>query len=64
MPFRERAISELFRLREGEDCIEYEKLQKNPNFDEIAKELIGGQGERQRTRIIANAFLNRGDLTE
>ena len=42
MPFRERAISQLFRLREGEDCIEYEKLQKNPNFDEIEKELTGG----------------------
>ena len=45
MPFGERTISQLFILREGGDCTEFEKLQKNPNFEEIAKELTGGQGE-------------------
>ena len=36
VPFGEKAISQLFRLRRR-DCIEYERLQKNPNFEEIAK---------------------------
>ena len=42
VPFGERAISQLFGIQEGGDCTEYEKLQRNPNFEEIVKELIGG----------------------
>ena len=64
VPFEERAISQLFGLREGGDCTKFERLQKNPNFKEIAKELTGGKGEWQRTRTISNAFINRGDLIE
>ena len=62
--FGERAISQLFRLREGRDCTEYEQLQKSPNFEEIAKDLIGGQREWQRKKTISNAFINRRDLTK
>ena len=50
MPFGERAISQLFKLKGGGDCSEFEKLQKNPYFEEIATELTGGrQGEWQST---------------
>ena len=45
MPFGERALSQLFKLKEGGDCIEFEKLQKNLHFEEISKELTDGQGE-------------------
>ena len=45
MSFRERVLSQLFKLKEGKDCSEFEKLKKNPHFNEISKELIGGQGE-------------------
>ena len=45
MPFGERALSQCFKLKEGEDCSEFEKLKKNPHFEEIAKELTSGQGE-------------------
>ena len=62
VPFGERAISQQFGLREGGNCTEYEQLQKSPNFKEIAKELIGGQGEWQRTKTISNAFINIVDL--
>ena len=64
VPFGERTLSQLFKLREGGDYTEFEKLQKNPHFEEIAKELTSGQGEWYRTRIISNAFISRGDLTE
>ena len=63
-PFGERAISQLFRLKEGGDCFEFQRLQKNPNFEEISRELTDGQGEWQRMRTISNAFINRGDLAE
>ena len=45
VPFGDRALSQLFKLEEGGDCIEYEKLKKNPHFEEIAKELTSNQGE-------------------
>ena len=48
MPFRERALSQLFKLKEVGDYSEFEKLQKNPDLKEIAKELMGGQGEWQQ----------------
>ena len=63
VPFGERVISQLFGLQEGGCCTEYEQLQKNPNFEEIEKELTDGQGEWQRMKTISNAFLNIGDLT-
>ena len=64
IPFGERAISQLFRLREGGYCAEYEKLQKHPDFEEIARELTDGQRQWQRIRTISNTFINKGDLTE
>ena len=59
VPFGERVISQLFGLRERGCCTEYEQLQKNPNFEEIAKELTDGKREWSRTKTISNAFLNR-----
>ena len=49
MPFGERALFQLFKLKEGGECVEFENLKRNPHFEEIAKELIGGQGEWQST---------------
>ena len=43
--FGENTLSQLFKLKEGVDCSKFEKLHKNPHFEEIAKELSGGQGE-------------------
>ena len=63
-PFWKKAISQLFGLREVGECNEYKQLHKNPLFEEIAKELAGGQGEWQKTKTISNAFLNIGNLTE
>ena len=45
VPFREKAISQLFRVRQGRDYTMYEQLQKSPNFEEITRELTGSQGE-------------------
>ena len=45
VPFGERAISQLSGLREVGDCTEYKNLQRNPNFEEIVKELKRGQGK-------------------
>ena len=64
IPFRKEAISQLFGLRQIGECNEYKKFQKNPNFEEIAKELTRDQGEWQETKTISNAFLDRGDLSE
>ena len=64
VPFGERAPSQLFKLKERGDCLEFEKLRKNPDFEEMAKKLTGGQGEWQSTRTISHAYINRGDFTE
>ena len=64
VPFRERAISQLLGLRPVGDCTEYEQLKKSPKFEEIAREMTGGQRDWQKTNTIFNAYLNRGDLTE
>ena len=64
MPSGEWALSQLFKLKEGEDCLEFENLKKNPHFDEIVKELTGGQGEWQSTQTISHGYINRGDLTK
>ena len=50
VPFGERAISQLFRIREGRDYTEYEKLQKNLNFEEIEKELTRAKGSGRGQR--------------
>ena len=44
VPFREMAISQLLGLRPTGRCTGYEQLQKSTNFEEIAREMIGGQG--------------------
>ena len=62
--FGQRVISQLFGIRQGGDYTEYERLQKNPNFEEIEQKLTGGQEQWQRIRTISNAFINRGDLTK
>ena len=64
VPFEERVISQLFGLREGGYYVKYEQLQKNPNLEEIARELTDGQGQWKRTRTISNAFIKKGDLTK
>ena len=64
MPFGERALSQWFKLKEREDCSKFEKIKKNPHFEEIAKELTGGQGEWQSTTTIFHAYINRGNLTK
>ena len=64
VPFGERAISQLFGLRQGGDYFDFEKLLKNLNFEEIARELTKGQREWMKTKTIYNAFLNQGELTE
>ena len=51
-------------IKEGGDYSEFKRLQKNPNFEEIAREFTDSQGEWQRMNTISNAFLNRGDLIE
>ena len=43
MSFGERALSQLFKLKERGECAEFKKLKKNPHFEEIAKELTGGR---------------------
>ena len=43
VPFGERALSQWFKLKEGEDFLEFEKIKKNPHFEEISKELTSGQ---------------------
>ena len=40
--FWKEDLSQLFKLKEGEACSKFEKLKKNPHFDEIVKELTGG----------------------
>ena len=41
----EKTLSQLFKLKEGENCSKFEKRKKNPHFDEISKELTSNQGE-------------------
>ena len=64
MPFGERALSQLLKLKEEVDYSGFEKLQKNPHFKDMAKKLPSGQGEWKRIKTISNVHINRGDLTE
>ena len=64
MPFGERTLSQLFKLKEIGDYSKYEGLKKNPNLEEIANKLTRGRGEWQSTLTIPHAHLYRGDLTE
>ena len=64
VPFGERTISQLLRLRPVGDCTEYELLQESPKFEEIDKELTRGLGQWQRTKTICNAYIDQGDLTK
>ena len=45
VPFGEQILSWWFKIKEGENCSDFEKLEKNPYFDEIAKKLTSSQGE-------------------
>ena len=56
VPFGERGLAQLFKLKEGENYSKFEKLKKKPHFNEITKELTGNQGEWQTTRIISHAL--------
>ena len=42
MPFGERAISQLFKLKIEGDYSEFERQRKNRHFEKIVKELTGG----------------------
>ena len=42
--FREMAISQILRLRQVGELLEYEQLQKSPSFEEITRELTNGLG--------------------
>ena len=55
VPFRERTLSQLYKLKEGGNCSEFEKLKKNPHFDKISKKLTGCQGEWHSTLMISHA---------
>ena len=44
IPFGERAISQLLKLRSVSECKEYDQLQESPKFEEIINELIDSLG--------------------
>ena len=46
------------------ECVEYDQLQENPRFEEIVRKLTNGLGQWKRTKIIHNAYIDIGDLTE
>ena len=62
--FGEMTISQLLDLRPVGDCAEYEHLQENPRFKEIAWELTHSLGQWQRTKTIRNTYIDRGDLNK
>ena len=45
VPFDDRRINEVFKLRDFKHGLKYKKLLENPNYEKIVNRLTGGEGK-------------------
>ena len=64
VPFGDRRIKEMFKLRDFKHGSKYKKLVENPNFEKILNRLTGGEGKYEVTEKNPHHAIKRGALTE
>ena len=64
MPFGDRRINEVFKLRDFKHGSKYKKLLENPNYEKIVNRLTGGEGKWEVTNKNPHHTIKRGALTE
>ena len=50
VPFGDRRINEVFKLRDFKHGSKYKKLLENPNYEKIVSRLTGGEGKWEVTK--------------
>ena len=64
VPFGDRRIIEMFKLRDFKHGSEYKKLVENPNYEKILNRLTGGEGKWEVTKKNPHHAIKRGALTK
>ena len=64
VPFDDRSINEVFKLRDYKHGSKYEKLLESPNYKKIVNMLTGGEGKWEVTKKNPHNAIKRGALTE
>ena len=64
VPFGDRRINEMFKLRDLKHGLKYKKLVENPNYEKILNLLTRGEGKWEVTKKNPHHAIKRGALTE
>ena len=64
VPFGDKRINEMFKLKELKHGSKFKKLLENPNHEKIIDLLTAGQGKWEATKKNPHYAINRGSLTE
>ena len=64
VPFGDRRINEMFKLRDLKNGLKYRKLVENPNYEKILNLLTGGTGKWEATKKNPHHAIKRRALTE
>ena len=64
VPFDDRSINEVFKLRDYKHGSKYKKLLESPNYKKIVNLLTGGEGKWEVTKKNPYHAIKMGDLTE
>ena len=64
MPFCDRRINEVFKLRDFKHGSKYKMLLENPNYENIVSRLTGGEGKWEVTKKNPHHAIKRGALKE
>ena len=64
VPFDDRSINEMFKLRDYKHGSKYKKLLESPNYKKIVNLLTGGEGKWEVTKKNPHHAIKRGALTE
>ena len=64
VPFDDRRINEVFKLRDFKHGSKYKKFLENPNYEKIVSLLTGGEGKWEVTKKNSHHAIKRGALTK
>ena len=64
MPFDDRSINEVFKLRDFKHGSKYKKFLENPNYEKIVNRLTGGEGKWEVTNKNPHHAIKIGALTK
>ena len=64
VPFGDRRINEMFKLRDFKYGLKYKKLAENPNYEKILNRLTREEGKWEVTKKNPHHAIKRGALTE